>query len=150
MGYVLAKTNRADVFYSALLNAGPSYPKTCPYFVSDPPGSQILNKTFEISDSENLQLVLESYQMATDQIQSFWYVPCFSRTLKPSKPPTLLILMSKFSSGRAHSWDGKLTLCLVFNAVRNPKEKIQAVLDKWANVLETVCEEYEGSSRSRL
>lgn len=64
--------DRADIFVSPVLNTGPSYPKTCPYFVSDPPGSQILSKTFEFTDIEDLQLVLESYQMATDQIQSFW------------------------------------------------------------------------------
>ncbi|CZR58396.1 uncharacterized protein PAC_08288 [Phialocephala subalpina] len=113
---VEASSNKA-----AITNAGPSYPKTCPYFVSDPPGSQILNKTFPIANSD-LQLVLESYQMATDQIQAF-------------------------CSGRAHSWDNKLTLCLVFNAVRNPKEKIQAVLDKWVRTLEAACEDHENSMK---
>ncbi|KUJ07392.1 uncharacterized protein LY89DRAFT_743015 [Mollisia scopiformis] len=107
---------------SAVLNAGPTYPKTCPYFVSDPPGSQILSKTFSIAGTEDLSLVLESYQMATDQIQSF-------------------------CSGRAHSWDDKLTLCLVFNAVRNPAEKIQAVLGKWVETLQTVCEQHERGLR---
>lgn len=144
----LVKGNQADVHHSPLLDAGPSYPKTCPYFVSDPPGSQILSKTFDIVDSEDLQLVLESYQMATDQIQSFWYVSR-SKKKRACQSQTLLIL-TPFSSGRAHSWDDKLTLCLVFNGVRNPEEKIQAVLDKWASVLETVCEEHEKGSRSRL
>ncbi|KAF8853973.1 hypothetical protein BDZ45DRAFT_806236 [Acephala macrosclerotiorum] len=114
---VEASENKAGI-----ANIGPSYPKTCPYFVSDPPGSQILNKTFPITNSGGLQLILESYQMATDQIQAF-------------------------CSGRAHSWDDKLTLCLVFNAVRNPKEKIQAVLDKWIRTLETICEDNENKDR---
>lgn len=45
-------------------------PRTCPYFVSDPPGSQLLNTVFPVSGYEDLQFILDSYQLATDQNQA--------------------------------------------------------------------------------
>ncbi len=149
--YVVAleQTQLANTSHRAIRSSGSSYPKTCPYVVSDPPGSQILSKTFPIANSSSLQLVLESYQMATDQIQAFW---CVSPSQPRAKPrprcehSDLFTWMS--SSGRAHSWDNKLTLCLVFNAIRNPKGKIQGVLDKWAGILEAVCKEHENNMKS--
>lgn len=48
----------------------PTKPRTCPYFVSDPPGSHLLDSIHPVSGYENLQLILESYQLATDQSQA--------------------------------------------------------------------------------
>lgn len=45
-------------------------PRTCPYFVSDPPGSQIMDSSFPFAGDDEMTLVLESYQMATDQNQA--------------------------------------------------------------------------------
>jgi hypothetical protein len=45
-------------------------PRTCPYFVSDPPGSQIMDSSFPFAGNDEMSLVLESYQMATDQNQA--------------------------------------------------------------------------------
>jgi hypothetical protein len=45
-------------------------PRTCPYFVSDPPGSQIMDSSFPFAGDDAMSLVLESYQMATDQNQA--------------------------------------------------------------------------------
>ncbi|KAG4438589.1 hypothetical protein IFR05_005913 [Cadophora sp. M221] len=84
----------------------PGKPKTCPYFVSDPPGSHLLDTIFPVSGYENLQFVLESYQLATDQSQAI-------------------------VSARSHSFHDRLTLCLVFNAARNPKDKMQEFLETW-------------------
>jgi hypothetical protein len=61
-------------------------------------------------------MVLESYQLATDQ-------------------------MNHVVSARSHSWNDKLTLCLVFTATRNPKEKMQSFLERWVGVVEGI---YEG------
>lgn len=61
-------------------------------------------------------MVLENYQLATDQSQAV-------------------------VSARSHSWNDKLTLCLVFNAIRNPKDKMQEFLDRWVDVVEGICEE---------
>ncbi len=47
----------------------PGKPRTCPYFVSDPPGSHLLSSSYE-TDIEGLEFVLESYQLATDQNQA--------------------------------------------------------------------------------
>jgi hypothetical protein len=44
-------------------------PRTCPTFSSDPPGSQAFRGTYPISGDEGLSLVLDSYQLATDQNQ---------------------------------------------------------------------------------
>lgn len=95
----------------------PSKPRTCPYFVSDPPGSQLLSSTYKIESTGcvGMEIVLESYQLATDQSQAV-------------------------VSARSHSWNDKLTLCLVFNAMRNPKEKMQEFLDAWVGVVEGICE----------
>ncbi|KAG0651981.1 hypothetical protein D0Z07_1217 [Hyphodiscus hymeniophilus] len=95
----------------------PTKPNTCPYFVSDPPGSQLLSPSYKVEDSgvEGLEMVLESYQIATDQSQ-------------------------RIVSARSHSWNDKLTLCLVFNSTLNPKEKMQEFLDRWVEVVEGVCE----------
>ncbi|KAK0111284.1 hypothetical protein ONS95_001655 [Cadophora gregata] len=90
-------------------------PRTCPYFVSDPPGTQHLDTIFPVSGYQNLQLILESYQLATDQSQTI-------------------------VSARSHSFHDRLTLCVVFNAARNPKEKMQEFLETWVDVLKTVCE----------
>jgi hypothetical protein len=60
-------------------------------------------------------MVLESYQLATDQSQAV-------------------------VAARSHSWNDKLTLCLVFNAIRNPKDKMQVFLDRWVGVVEGICE----------
>jgi hypothetical protein len=62
-----------------------------------------------------MEIVLESYQLATDQSQAV-------------------------VSARSHSWNDKLTLCLVFNAMRNPKEKMQEFLDAWVGLMEGICE----------
>jgi hypothetical protein len=40
-----------------------------------------------------------------------------------------------FRTARSHSWNGLLTLCVVFNAVRNPNEKMQEFLDKWVEIV---------------
>jgi hypothetical protein len=45
-------------------------PRTCPYFVSDPPGSQTMDSSFAFAGDDEMSLVLESYQMATDQNQA--------------------------------------------------------------------------------
>lgn len=58
------------VSWSASSGTAPSKPRTCPYFVSDPPGSQILSSTFPVSGFPGLLLALESYQLATDQTQA--------------------------------------------------------------------------------
>ncbi|KAH7333439.1 hypothetical protein BKA65DRAFT_564743 [Rhexocercosporidium sp. MPI-PUGE-AT-0058] len=99
--------------------ASPGKPRTCPYFVSDPPGSHLLDSIFPVSEYENLQFVLESYQLATDQSQAI-------------------------VSARSHSFHDKLTLCLVFNAARNPKEKMQEFLETWMRVLERVSQDKIG------
>jgi hypothetical protein len=54
--------------------------------------------------------------------------------------------MLVLSSARAHSWNGLLTLCLVFNAVRNPKDKMHEFLDKWAATVTAVYEESDAGS----
>ncbi|KAH9222940.1 hypothetical protein DL95DRAFT_453741 [Leptodontidium sp. 2 PMI_412] len=48
----------------------PGKPKTYPYFVSDPLGSHLLDSDFPVSGYKNLQFVLESYQLATNQSQA--------------------------------------------------------------------------------
>lgn len=42
-------------------------PRTCPYYVSDPPGEQLLSSVF---GGEELRFVIDSYQLATDQNQA--------------------------------------------------------------------------------
>jgi hypothetical protein len=54
----------------------PAKPRTCPYFVSDPPGSHLLGFSFPVSEFNDFELVLDSYQLATDQNQAVMYVPC--------------------------------------------------------------------------
>lgn len=94
----------------------PTKPRTCPYFVSDPPGSHLLSKSYSVSKYNDLEFVLDSYQLATDQNQAV-------------------------ISARSHSWNDKLTLCLVFNAARNPINKMQEFLEKWRANVEAVCED---------
>jgi len=89
----------------------PPKPRTCPYFVSDLPGSHQLDGVYPVSGCADLRLVLDSYQLATDQTQAV-------------------------VSARSHSWNGKLTLCLVFNAIRNPRFKIEEFLGKWVRTVE--------------
>jgi hypothetical protein len=50
----------------------------------------------------------------------------------------MLIGTSDIRSARSHSWNGQLTLCLVFNAVRNPKVKMQWFLNKWVRIVEEI------------
>ncbi|KAG4417975.1 hypothetical protein IFR04_008869 [Cadophora malorum] len=117
-GMVATIESEAAAFLGAIKQQSsaplPTKPQTCPYFVSDPPGSQILESIYPISGSENLQFHLESYQLATDQSQAI-------------------------VSARSHSFHDKLTLCLVFNAARNPKDKMQELLETWVNILKEAC-----------
>ncbi len=46
-----------------------SKPRTCPYYSSDPPGSQELQGTYPIAGSEPSSLTIDSYQMASEQTQ---------------------------------------------------------------------------------
>lgn len=46
-------------------------PRTCPYYVSDPPGEQLFNQSFAVEGSGGgLEFVIDSYQLATDQNQA--------------------------------------------------------------------------------
>lgn len=45
-----------------------------------------------------------------------------------------------FRSARSHSWNGKLTLCLVYNAARNPSDKMDEFLEKWKAIVGSVCD----------
>lgn len=46
-----------------------------------------------------------------------------------------MIFITLHRATRSHSWNGLLTLCVVFNAIRNPKEKMQEFLDKWVEMI---------------
>lgn len=48
----------------------PANPRTCPYFVSDPRGEDLLDREWTIEGYEGLKFVLSDYQLATDQMQA--------------------------------------------------------------------------------
>jgi len=48
---------------------------TCTYFVSDPPGSHLLNPSYSVSEHNDLKFILDSYQLATDKIRKFFHAP---------------------------------------------------------------------------
>ena len=53
----------------------------------------------------------------------------------------VLLLTVLSSSARSHSWNNKLTLCLVFNEARNPREKMEEALAKWVEVIQVIKED---------
>jgi hypothetical protein len=67
----LLKKRYIDCFNSSSAPIVPAgKPRTCPYFVSDPPGSHLLRGVYPVSGYDNLRFLLNSYQLATDQSQA--------------------------------------------------------------------------------
>ncbi|KAK5990015.1 hypothetical protein PT974_08278 [Cladobotryum mycophilum] len=120
----------------AEVNAPPSKTNLNLNYVSDPAGSAQLDGVYAFENDAQSKLVLDHYQLITDDSTSKLQVPIPPKTrIKLSERPAN---PNCNRSCRSHSWNDELTLSVSFNLGQHAKEEVQAFLGKWIQALEAL------------